>query len=165
MRHPSPGALLELHFEECAGAERDAVAAHIRACPPCAAPLEEIRRLEQALAVGPDDGPPADGLERVLARVAAARAARTRPADWARAVLPGAAALLAGSWAIRAGAERLSAIGLVRDSFAGLLSGDLLGLALAALGVLGAGALVTLALAPVLILESHGRSSWTPRRS
>jgi hypothetical protein len=38
------------------------------------------------------------------------------------------------------------------------VSPELLGLSLAALGLVVAGALVTLALAPVLILESHGRS-------
>jgi hypothetical protein len=38
------------------------------------------------------------------------------------------------------------------------LSGELLGLSLAALGLVVLGALITLALAPVLILESHGRS-------
>lgn len=158
MKHPSPGALLELHFEESSGAERDALMAHVGECQPCAALLEDLRHLERALAAGPDDGPPADGLERVLARVAVLKPAQARRAEWAHAVVPSAAALVAGAWAIRAGAERLNALGLVPGLSAGPFSGDLLGLSLAALGVLVAGALVTLAVAPVLILESHGRS-------
>lgn len=158
MNHPSPGALLELHFEESAGAERDALTAHVRQCRQCEALLQEVRHLERALAVGPDDGPPADGLERVLARVAVLKPAQARRAEWARAAVPSAAALLAGAWAIRAGAERLNALGLGPGLSVGPVSGDLLGLSLAALGVVVAGGLVTLALAPVLILESHGRS-------
>lgn len=158
MNHPSPGALLELHFEESAGAERDALTAHVRQCRQCEALLEEVRHLERALADGPDDGPPADGLQRVLARVAVLKPAQARRAEWARAAVPSAAALLAGAWAIRAGAERLNALGLWPALSVGPVSGDLLALSLAALGVVVAGGLVTLALAPVLILESHGRS-------
>jgi predicted anti-sigma-YlaC factor YlaD len=159
MSHPSPAALLELHFEESTGAERVALAEHVRQCPPCGALLEEVRRLEQALAAGPDDAPPPDGLQRVLARVARTQPARARQAEWARAAVPGAAALLAGWWAIRTGAERLASLGLVPGPLAGSVSGDLLGLALASVGVVAVGALVTLAVAPVLILEGDAARS------
>jgi predicted anti-sigma-YlaC factor YlaD len=154
MRHPSPAALLELHFEESTGAERAALAEHVRQCPPCATLLEEVLRLERALAAGPDDAPPPDGLQRVLARVARTQPARARQAEWARAAVPGAAALLAGWWAIRTGAERAASLGLVPGSLAGSLSGDLLGLSLSALAVVAFGAVVTLAIAPVLILDA-----------
>ena len=157
MSHPSPAALLELHFEESTGAERAALAEHVRQCPPCGALLDEVLRLERALAV-PNEAPPADGLQRVLARVARTQPARARQAEWARAAVPGAAALLAGWWAIRTGAERVVSLGLVPGPLAGSLSGDLLGLSLSALAVVAFGALLTLAVAPVLILESHGRS-------
>jgi hypothetical protein len=66
--------------------------------------------------------------------------------------------MLAGAWAIRAGGERLTALGVVAGTPLGPLSGEVLGLSLAALGLMVVGALITLALAPVLILESKGRS-------
>jgi predicted anti-sigma-YlaC factor YlaD len=155
VKHPSPAALLELHFDESAGAERQELAAHVRQCPSCGALLDDVGRLERALAAGPDDGPPPEGLERVFARVALVQPARARRAEWARAALPGAAALLTGWWAIRAGADRLAALGVVPGSFAGSPAGDVLSLTLSALGVVGVGALLTLALAPVLILEAQ----------
>jgi hypothetical protein len=158
MTHPSPGALLELHFGEAPLGERDALAAHVRECRTCAAFVSETSRIERALASGPDDAPPRDGLERVLARVAVLRPARARRAEWAKAAIPSALALLAGAWAIRTGAERLTTLGLVPGASAGPVSAELLGLSLAALGLVLVGALITLALAPVLILESHGRS-------
>jgi anti-sigma factor RsiW len=158
MTHPSPGALLELYFGEAPAGEREAFEAHVRGCPECAAFLQELGRVERALASGPDDAPPRDGLERVLARVTAVRPARERRAEWALALVPSAMALLAGAWAIRAGAERLTTLGLLPGASLGPVSGELLGLSLAAFGLVVVGALVTLALAPVLILESHGRS-------
>jgi hypothetical protein len=158
VRHPSFGELLELHFEESSGAEREALAAHVRDCTACQESLEELRGLERALSLGPDDAPPSDGLERVLARVARGQPALAFRREWVRAAVPSAAALLTGAWAIHAAAQRLSSLGLVPATLAGSVSGDLLVLSLAALAVVGAGALVTLAVAPVLILESHGRS-------
>ena len=158
MTHPPADALLELHFDEAEPAERAPLEAHLRACQGCAGLVAELGRLERGLALGPDDAPPRDGLERVLARVATTRPARRRRADWAMAALPSAAALAAGAWAVRAGGERLSALGLVSGAASGPLSAELIGLSLAALGLVVLGALVTLALAPVLILESHGRS-------
>jgi hypothetical protein len=156
MTHPSPGSLLELHFGEAPAHTREALAAHVKQCAECGAFARELRGIERALASGPDDAPPRDGLERVLAQVAAVRPAGARRAEWLLAVVPSALALVAGAWAVRAGGERLTALGLVPDaSLAGL---ELLGLSLAALGLVVVGALVTLALAPVLILESHGRS-------
>ena len=158
MRHPSEAALLELHFGERAGPDGDALGAHVRECAACGAYLDELRGLEQALAAGEDDAPPADGLQRVLARVAAVPPARARRDEWARAALPGAAALVAAAWAVRAGADRLAVSGAVPAGVAGTLAGDVLVTSLAAAGVFCFGALVTLALAPVLILDSHGRS-------
>ena len=113
VRHPSPDALLELHFDELRTRERAPLEAHLRGCPECAARWRSSRRLERELGPGPDDAPPGDGLERVLARVAVVRPARARRAEWALAVVPCAGAMLAGAWAIRAGGERLTALGLV----------------------------------------------------
>jgi hypothetical protein len=158
MTHPAPETLLELHFGELDGIEGDTLAAHVRACPPCSSLLEELRGLERALAIGPDDGPPADGLERVLTRVGQTRPAHVESAQWIRAVVPSAAALLVGAWGVAAGAGWLRSLGFVPEEALGAVGGGLLALSLAALGVVGVGAVVTLAVAPVLILESRGRS-------
>jgi hypothetical protein len=158
MTHPSPGALLELHFGETSVHGRGALVAHLRECAECARFTRELGGIERSLATGLGDAPPADGLERVLARVAVVRPARARRAEWLLAVVPSALALVAGAWAVRTAGERLTALGLVPGTSLGLVSPELLGLSLAALGLVVLGALVTLALAPVLILESHGRS-------
>jgi predicted anti-sigma-YlaC factor YlaD len=156
--HPTPGALLELHFGEAAPRERALLTAHLGACEACAAFVREAAAIELSLASGLDEAPPRDGLERVLERVAVVRPLRRRPAEWALAVVPSAAALCAGAWAVRAGGERLTTLGIVSGAGLGPLSPELLGLSLAALGLVVVGAVVTLALAPVLILESNGRS-------
>ena len=156
MTHPSPGALLEVHFGE-PGPEQDTVLAHLEECPECEAFLTDLCRLETELRVGPDDAPPRDGLQRVLARVATVHPARARRAEWTRLAAPSSAVLLAGAWAIRVGSERLLALDLVQRFVPAPLVG-VAGIGLAAAAVLGVGTLVTLAVAPVLILESDGRS-------
>ncbi len=135
MRHPGPGELLELHFGEMDEPTRNAAEAHVRECAACAAFVAELRWVEQTLLAGPDDAPPADGLQRVLARIETVRPARERRAYWLRAAVPSAAALLAGLVAVHQGG-----VG-------------------AALAFFALGSIVTLALAPVLILESQRRSS------
>ena len=135
MRHPAPGELLELHFGELEAERRDAATVHLRDCAACRALLADVAWAESALLAGPDAAPPADGLERVLARIEAVRPARERRSGWLRAALPSAAALLAGSVAVHQG-------GIV-----------------AALAFFALGSLVTLAIAPVLILESQRRPS------
>ena len=135
MTHPGPGELLELHFGELAEARGGACRAHVRECAACAAFLAELKWTEETLAALPGDAPPADGLERVLARVETVRPARERRAHWLRTAAPCAAAVVAGSVAIQQGG------------------------AAAALAFFALGSIVTLAIAPVLILESQRRSS------
>ena len=93
MRHPTPGELLELHFGELDEARGAAV--------PGARPrLRRVRRRSRRPAVDraallaglPADAPPADGLERVLARIETVRPARERRAHWLRTAAPCAAA-------------------------------------------------------------------------
>ena len=135
MRHPAPAELLELHFGELPEARGEACRAHARDCAACAALLAELRWTEETLAAVPGEAPPADGLARVLARIETVRPAREGRSDWLRAAMPCAAALLAGSVAIQQGG------------------------AVAALAFFALGSIVTLAIAPVLILESQRRSS------
>ena len=134
MRHPAPGELLELHFGELPADRRDAAATHVRDCAACRALLADVAWAETVLLAGPDVDPPADGLGRVLARIEAVRPARERRSGWLRAALPSAFALLAGAVAVHQG-------GIV-----------------AALAFFALGSIVTLSLAPVLILESQRRS-------
>lgn len=158
MSHPAPEALLELHFDEALPGERASLEEHLHGCPECRGFVSDLRQLEREVGPGPDDAPPRDGLDRVRARVAEVHPARRRGAEWALAAGPCTAAMLAGAWAIRVAGERLAALGAVSGASVGPLSGEVLGLSLAALGLVVLGALITLALAPVLILESHGRS-------
>jgi anti-sigma factor RsiW len=134
MTHPTPGELLELHFGELAPARRAALDAHVAGCASCGDALADLAWVEQGLREGPEAAPPADGLERVLARIRAARPVRRRQLHWLRAAGPCAAALVAGSLCAREGV-------------------------LAVLGFFALGSTLTLALAPVLILESQRRSS------
>jgi anti-sigma factor RsiW len=134
MRHPSAGEIVELHFGELPADRREAAAAHVRDCAVCHALLADVAWAESALLAEPDAAPPADGLERVLARIEAVRPARERRSGWLQAALPSAAALLAGSVTAHLG-------GIV-----------------AALVFFALGSIVTLSLAPVLILESQRRS-------
>ncbi len=134
MRHPAPGELLELHFGELAAERRDAASAHLQACAACRALLADVAWAESVLLAGPEESPPPDGLQRVLARIEAVRPARERREHWLRTAAPCAAALLAGGVAAHQG-------GLV-----------------ALLAFLAVGSILTLALAPVLILESQRRS-------
>ena len=134
MIHPAPGEILELHFGELDGARRDGCEAHLRDCAACRRLLADVEWAESALVAGPDDTPPADGLVRVLARIETVRPARERRSHGLRAALPCAAAFAAFFLAAHQG-----------------------GVA-AALALLAVGAIVTLSLAPVLILESQRRS-------
>ena len=134
MSHPTTGELLELHFGEADPLRRDGLSTHVGGCAACRALGEDLEWTERVLATGPDDAPPADGLARVLARVEASRPARRRPSPRLRAALPCAAALLAGSAAVLQGG------------------------AAAALAFFAVGSLLTLSIAPVLILESQRRS-------
>jgi anti-sigma factor RsiW len=134
MRHPAAGELLELHFGELSGGPREAASAHVRDCAACRALLAEVAWAEAVLRTGPEDAPPADGLQRILARVEAVRPARERRQHWLRTVGPCAAAVLAGGVAAPQGGP------------------------LAFVAFLAVGSILTLALAPVLILESQRRS-------
>jgi hypothetical protein len=127
--HPRTDALVALHFGECPPHEAERLRAHAAGCAECGALLADLALVDSAAFDG-TERPPVDGLERVLERLSALPAARPRRAGW-RAAVPSAAAI------------------------AGLASAVHLGGASAALVFFAAGALVTLSLAPMLILESR----------
>jgi hypothetical protein len=149
--HPAPGALLELHFGE-AGPAGAAAARHLSVCEVCRHRRDELVWIEALLAA--DAEPPADGLARVLAAVAATPPAVPRRRHWVRAVLPSAAAATAGVGSIRLLGAHVAASGLVNDAALGPLAA-LSGLGLAAAVFFAVGSLVTLTVAPLLILEAN----------
>jgi len=133
MTHPTPAELLELHFGETGALRAARLSAHARSCPECSSLLEDVAWATRLLAAAPEAAPPADGLERVLARVAPPGApAPRRKAAWPAAV-SSAAVVVAGAVAVALGGASW------------------------ALALFAAGSLVTLSLAPALILESQRR--------
>jgi hypothetical protein len=139
MTHPTPAELLDLHFGEAAGrAER--LAGHVRGCGECRRLLDDVAWVERQLAVPEDGPPPADTLAHVFARIDAVRPAPAPRRTGLRAGLPSAAAILGGALAVG------------------------LGGATAAAAFFAAGTLVTLSLAPILILEAQKRGSGAAAR-
>ncbi|MGE5125605.1 MAG: hypothetical protein ACM3PV_04895 [Betaproteobacteria bacterium] len=138
MTHPTPGELLDLHFGE-AGGRAERLAAHVRGCEECRRQLGDVAWVERQLAA-PEEEPPADTLAHVFARIDAVRPAPAPRRTGLRAGLPSAAAILAGALAVG------------------------LGGAAAAAAFFAAGTLVTLSLAPILILESQKRGSGAAAR-
>ena len=154
--HPTPGAILELHFGE-AGPAASAIAAHLVECAVCRRLRDEVAWAEALLAT--DEEPPADGLERVLAAVAPAprTVPARRPTAWWRAALPSAAAVAVGAAAIRLLGPRVLASGVVPDAALAPVAA-VSGFGVAAALFFAAGSLVTLAIAPFLILEGQSRT-------
>jgi anti-sigma factor RsiW len=157
--HPSPADLLELHFQEAEGARRDRLAAHAEGCPGCRETLAELAWIERSLAALPEEEPPADGLERVLERVAGERPAVPGVNGWLAPVV----ATLAG---VGIAAATIYAVGawLVSTALPPVTPTPLLdparavsGFGLATLGFFGIGSFITLALAPVLLMEAQSR--------
>ena len=131
MTHPTPGELLELHFDEKGGARAARLRDHARACPACSRLLADLAWAERLLAVAPEVRPPSDGLQRVLAAVEGLPAPARRPRAAVAAVLPSAGAVLAGGLVLALGGVTAGAV------------------------FLAAGCLLTLSLAPMLILETR----------
>jgi hypothetical protein len=158
--HPAEGsrdALLELHFAE---AEEEAAArtrAHAEACAECRAYLASLGRLEEALHGWADEAAPAGLREASLARAAAVR--QVVP----RAAAPPSAAPLLGLLPLMAAG--LGLVWLVGSRFAASSPWqaveELLGVppaaafAAAALVLVLAGGVASLAVAPALVLESR----------
>jgi anti-sigma factor RsiW len=149
--HPLPADLLDLHFGELAGPRQERAAGHVAVCPRCREELAAVSWVDRSLAGLPDEEPPVDGLERVLARVEAEGGVPGRPAlgpdaGWVTPVAATLAGVGLGTGAIYAGGAWLSAA-----------AGGVSGFAVAALAFFGIGSLVTLALAPVLLMDAQPR--------
>jgi hypothetical protein len=151
--HVTAGEVLDRHFGEVVGDAAAAVDGHLERCAACRSEADAVAWAESLVGPDPEATPPADGLERVLARVGAARRPAARRV-WLHAALPSAAVVAAGAAAIRLGGPRLVAAGLVPDAALAPL-GALSGFGLAAAAFFAAGSLFTLAVVPVLILEAQ----------
>jgi predicted anti-sigma-YlaC factor YlaD len=154
--HLSPGERLDLHTGAAQGARRDRLAAHVEACGECREALEQLAWLDATLAEWPQPEPPADGLARVLRRVAEVRPARRR-SEWLGAALTSLASVIAGSVLISAVGARLVSLPLLAKLPVHAPLQGLAGAGVAALALFAIGSLVTLALAPILLMEAQPR--------
>jgi anti-sigma factor RsiW len=154
-RHPGASELIDLHFGELEGAAREGVAGHVSRCPRCRAAAEELAWLDRSLADAPEELPPPDGLARLLAQVEGTPRAGAPGPGWTAAVasslagVAGAAGLIwaLGIWLL--GAPMLTGMPLTERL------GAAPGFGLAALVFFGIGSFATLAIAPVLLMESR----------
>lgn len=109
--------------------------------------------VDASLAALPDEDPPADGLERVLARVDARPPAKERPVRWLAPLAASLGGVAAGTAAIVLGGGWLAGAPAGPLGAAGAASG----FGVAALAFFGIGSFVTLALAPALLMEAQLR--------
>jgi hypothetical protein len=151
--HATASEILDRHFGEAGPSSAAAVDAHVERCAACRTDAEAIAWAEALVGPDPVAAPPADGLQRVLSRVA--REPRPVPRRlWLRAALPSAAVVAAGAVAIHLAGARVLASGLVPEAVLAPLAA-LTGFGLAAAAFFAAGSLFTLAVVPVLILEAQ----------
>ena len=164
MSRPDPdedlSALLALHFGEGDARERAATRAHAEGCASCRDYLALVSGVERALLAWDDEPPPEGVLEDILRGLPPVRPpARPplRPSHDARplfALVPVMAILVAAVWALAGRLAELPFWPQVDGAFPA--AGTALPVAAAAVVLLLAGALGTLALAPVLVLDSAG---------
>jgi predicted anti-sigma-YlaC factor YlaD len=161
--HPSHDRLLDHHCGKLDEAARHSVDGHVRACPACRDTLDTLVFIHRELACWGAPTPPADGLERVMARIEDRHPVASR-LEW---LAPATATLLAvvlGSLVISlAGPELAHHTPLATLPLTGALR-SMAGQALAAAALFGIGSLVALALAPALLLEVRRRGMETPAR-
>jgi hypothetical protein len=156
--HPSPSDLLDLHSGVARGARRARIAAHTANCEQCGETVAGLEWLQTTLVALPEEAPPADGLERVLDRVGGARPAPARRGEWVMPLAATLAGVAVGMGAIHEAGARLLALPFVAELplLAPVRAAS--GYGLAALVFFGIGSFVTLALAPVLLIESEGKA-------
>lgn len=156
--HPTPAELLDLHFGEARGERQPRTAAHLATCPRCQADLRSVEWLERSLAALPEEAPPADGLARVMERVAPGRPRRPSRAEWLWPLAATVGGVATGAGAIYAAGSRL--VAATPAATAPLLEWARVatGFGLATAVFFGIGSLVTLALAPALLIEAQARA-------
>ncbi len=158
--HPDQDRLLSLQLGELDDPERGRIETHLRACESCRDDLTLLAETVALLGRGPEEDPPADGLERVLTAIGQARSTTPSGNEWLRPALASLAGVATGGFVIYAAGTWLAAL----PSLAQLPLLEpfrvLSGYGLAAFVFFGVGSFVTLALAPMLLLDrrAQGRS-------
>jgi len=155
--HPHPNDLLAFQGGEASGAEQRRIEEHVSACGECRAYVTLLEETASSLDDWPEEDPPAGGLERVMAKVRSAQPAHPRRSDWLWPVLASLLGVMAGSLVIYAtGAQLLRLPAVVQSPLLAPVAA-FSGFGLAALVFFGIGSVVTLALAPMLLLEMQSR--------
>jgi anti-sigma factor RsiW len=158
--HPHPDELLTFRDAEADAAARRRIEEHLVACDACRAHVALLEDMVISLADWPEDEPPADGLDRLLGRIRSAAPAPARRNEWLGPVLASLTGVALGGAVISATGARLLELSFVgQPALLGPMKA-VSGFGLGAVVFFGIGSLVTLALAPVLILESRPRERW-----
>jgi len=155
--HPGPSELIDLHFGELSGAARERVARHVAACQSCREAVEAHAWLERSLSEAPEELPPSDGLARVLAAVEGTPQATLPAPGWTAAAASSVAGVAVGAALIWALGLWLLGSPLFPAALLPERLGSAPGFGLAALVFFGIGSFATLAMAPVLLMESRSR--------
>jgi anti-sigma factor RsiW len=156
LAHPQAQLLTALALGEVDATTRQRLAGHLATCPTCRAEVASLEDTLASLADWPDEAPPTDGLERVLARLAPSPE-RPRVAaasnGWLAATLRCLAGVSAGATLIYLLGTHLATLSLwTRLTVAAPLR-TFGAIGLAALVFFVIGSFFTLALTPVLLLE------------
>jgi len=156
MKHLGEEVLVGLVFDELALEERDSYNRHLRACPECTTALKALARAVSLIEKEPAEPPPPFAWVRLRARIEKSGTGRdwADPA-WAPLILGHVAGMilvllfifLTGGW--------LGTTPLWESLRTWKLAGEIGPCGLTAVAFFGAGALVTLALAPILWWESR----------
>ena len=156
MRHLQDEEMVSLAFDELTGGEREACEAHLRACSGCMAAYEQIGRAVALLEKEPTEPAPPFAWAKIKARIEQSGAGRDwKEPRWVPLVLGNAGAIalvivlitLTGGWL-----ERASVWQAIRTW---PLAREIGPRSLTALVFFGIGALVTLALTPILWWETR----------
>jgi len=156
--HPTPGELLDLHFGEARGERKSRTEAHVTACPQCRGELASVEWVERSFAALPEEAPPADGLERIMDRIADGQPGRAPRAGWLWPLAATLGGVATGAGVIYAAGSRLVASTPVGPGPLLESARVLSGFGLAAVAFFAVGSFVTLALAPALLIEAQSRA-------
>jgi len=156
--HPSQTRLLDRHAGALDHRACRDVDEHVEACSTCRDAVDALVWLDRQLTEWPAPAPPQDGLTRVMARIDGRHPAPLQLV-WLAPTAATLGAVLVGSLVLAlVGPELASHTALASLPQSGALR-TVAGLSLAATVLFGIGSLITLALAPALLLEARRRDT------
>jgi anti-sigma factor RsiW len=162
--HPHPDELLAFRDTEAGAGGRRRIEEHLAACEACRAQVALLEDVAVALSDWLEEEPPTDGLERLLARIHSATPVTARRNEWLPPVAASLAGVVVGGAVIGLTGAQLLALPFVEQLALFGPARAVSGFGLGAVVFFGIGSLVTLALAPMLILESQPRERWLAAR-